>query len=137
MNTIADAVKSIDDSLLEADIRFKKIPTKITIGDTFLFGNLFTLTDILADINCLAKGERLFSIPTLTRSLLESYIDLLIITKDRDNVYILIDDSYRKSVKAFKAFLSDRVNVQLEQSVWDDLELQLINWQKKAEFSQG
>lgn len=60
----------------------------------------------MTDVSNLVKANRLISIPALVRNFMDTHVDLLLVTKDPQNIYPLLFKTYNEELKVLKSKVS-------------------------------
>ena len=129
MVTLEEMTTLIDKQLYYADEVFKYIPSSQTREHIVATALIFGLYDILYDINCLVKNKRLLSTPALTRTFLETYIDLELVIKDSKYISALIASSYKEQKKLLKFQKGLAVNGTKEQEIENNINALELEYQ--------
>jgi len=98
MEKLSKILKLIE-SLIE------RIPTKDSKENIVLYSYLLSLFDISSDILFLVKNNRFKNIPVITRSFLETYIDLLLLSKSNEYIYTLMKKADEEEINKINGFL--------------------------------
>lgn len=93
----------LDEILTDADKLIGALPKDGNKFDVLSISMFVTMIDIVTDINHLVKINRYLSIPSLVRNFMDTYVDLLLVTSNSENVYPLLYKVYSDELKVLKA----------------------------------
>jgi Family of unknown function (DUF5677) len=101
---INDVLESI---LKDTDEIFKASPKELHKPDIYLLSLLLSLYDITTDIYYLTKQNSFISIPSLVRNFMDTYIDILLIQEDKENIFHFTLKDYKLKLKSVKSKLKE------------------------------
>ncbi len=124
---IEEITGTIDYVLASADVVLENLPKEVDRESLYMLTLILTLYDITTDINHLTKARRFLNMPSLLRNFMDSYVDLLLIEKDKKFILQILLKDCESRLKLIKGKINPEYNSCFKN------ELEEINHQKKEQ----
>lgn len=124
---VKEITETLDYVLGYTDIVIENLPKEVDRESLYMSTLILTLYDIATDINHLTKARRLLNIPSLIRNFMDSYVDLLLIEKNKKFILQMLLKDSDSRLKLIKSKINP------EYSSWFKYELEELEELKREQ----